>query len=169
MCWTEQRLGEARHSWSSTEASMRKPSCASPLPAVHDGWMVLPILLLAQDDERLLLPDPHSLCTAGRHFGWSLYLLSMQLWAWLRLSCANICFLLSTLTLEEEILSEIQGSSSSRSSSSAASACWEKKKQDAAPKQQHCQLNTPSARGVSFLSTRIVRCTIARFNMVSWL
>lgn len=111
----------------SAEASTRQSSSASALPAVHDGWMVLPILLLAQDDERLFLPNSHSLSTATRYFVWSLCLLSVQLWAWFCLSYASICFLLSTLALKEEILYEIQGSSSI-SSSSATPACWEKKR-----------------------------------------
>lgn len=157
---------DARHCWSSTTACTGKPSSTSPLPAVHDGWMVLPILLLAQDDERLLLPDPHSLCTADRHFGWSLCLLSMQLWAQLCLSCANICFLLSTLALKEEILCEIQGSTSSRSSSSATPAGWEKKNPRSCTEKSIVS-STPLLPE-TFLRTRIVCCTIAPFNIASF-
>lgn len=145
----------------SAEASTREPSSASALPAVHDGWMVLPILLLAQDDERLFLPNPHSLCIAARNFGWSLCLLSMQIWVWFCLSYASICFLLSTLALKEEILCEIQGSSSI-SSSSATLACWEKKKKKL---QQNRSIVRPTVLPGTFLSTRTMCSTIALFNM----
>lgn len=142
----------------SAEASTRQPSSARALlPAVHDGWMVLPIFLLTQDDERLFLPKPHSLSTAARRFGWSLCLLSMQLWAWFCLSYASLCFLLSTWALKEETLCQIQGSSSI-SSSSATPACWEKKKREAATKQKHCQPNTPSARDLSEYKDHVLHC-----------
>lgn len=148
MCWTEQRLGKKARQ--PLQSLLREASSPSPLPAVHDGWMVLPILLLAQNNERLLLLNTHSLCIAGRHLGWSLCLLCLQLWAWLHLSCANICFLLSTLALKEEILCEIQGSSStSRSSSSTTPACWQKKSQKATLEKKHSQLHTRSVRDLS--------------------
>lgn len=86
--------------------------CAGPQPhppAVHDGRVVLPVLLLPQHDERLLGADPSTLraCCGGSRQ--RLQCLRVELWAGLCLRATRIRLLLCTLGKQSGETSAVTG------------------------------------------------------------